>query len=247
MRILYIFKLTAHAHCWGYGRAFGEMLPPTKKNITSVGKVTEFAHIDYTSNVNEIEEQEEGEVEEEEEEGEEEVVDEEEDSDDENLDSLHDQAHTAVLMERFQFKQISVGEGFSCGIVLQEEVANLTAVVHEGDLVCWGGHRKHSSMPHHVVGPFKQVSVGSMGVCAIYMGEEDMDMDHRRKGTKGPAPHNMKCWGFITNFVYPNDNAWDQVSIGSLSVCGVTMMSQLECWGTGIHDVKNMPRDIEIA
>ena len=219
------------------------MLPPSRKNITSIGKVTEVAQIDFTSNVNEIEEEEE---EEEEEEGEAEG-EEMEDDDVEDLESLRDQLYTAILMERLQFKQISVGEGFSCGIVLQEEFANLTAVVHEGDLVCWGGHRKHSSMPHHIIGPFKQVSVGSIGVCAIYIGEEDRDLDPRRKGTEGPAPHTMKCWGFITNFVFPRDIAWDQVSVGSLSVCGVTMMSELECWGTGMHDVKKMPRDIEIA
>ena len=214
------------------------MLPPTRKNITSIGIVTEVAQIDLTISVNEIEEEEE---EEEEGEAEEEEM---EDNDVENLESLRDHA---ILMERLQFKQISVGEGFSCGIVLQEEFANLTAVVHEGDLVCWGGHRKHSSMPHHIIGPFKQVSVGTIGVCAIYIGGEDRDLDSRRKGTEGPAPHTMKCWGFITNFVFPKDAAWDQVSVGSLSVCGVTMMSELECWGTGMHDVKKMPRDIEIA
>ena len=214
------------------------MLPPTRKNITSIGIVTEVAQIDLTISVNEIEEEEE---EEEEGEAEEEEM---EDNDVENLESLRDQA---ILMERLQFKQISVGEGFSCGIVLQEEFANLTAVVHEGDLVCWGGHRKHSSMPHHIIGPFKQVSVGTIGVCAIYIGDDDRYLDPRRKGTEGPAPHTMKCWGFITNFVFPKDIAWDQVSVGSLSVCGVTMMSELECWGTGMHDVKKMPRDIEIA
>jgi hypothetical protein len=35
--------------------------------------------------------------------------------------------------------------------------------------------------------------------------------------------------------------------IGSLSVCAVTMQSELQCWGTGLHDVERRPMDIEIA
>jgi hypothetical protein len=57
----------------------------------------------------------------------------------------------------------------------------------------------------------------------------------------------MHCWGFVNNFIEHRGTLWDQVAVGSLSVCAVTMQSELQCWGTGLHDVERRPMDIEIA
>mmetsp|Transcript_28695 Transcript_28695/g.27492 ORF Transcript_28695/g.27492 Transcript_28695/m.27492 type:complete len:319 (-) Transcript_28695:52-1008(-) len=55
----------AHAHCWGYGLAFGEMLPPTKRNMTMIGAdsgedsaVTELLDLDEEEDEEEEEEEE---------------------------------------------------------------------------------------------------------------------------------------------------------------------------------------------
>jgi hypothetical protein len=68
------------------------------------------------------------------------------------------------------------------------------------------------------------------------------------------APHSLRCWGFVSHLVdlSPVDGTggareWDQVAVGSLSVCAVSMGSELDCWGTGLHDVKRRPTDIIIA
>jgi hypothetical protein len=60
-----------------------------------------------------------------------------------------------------QFKQISLGEVYSCGITLIDE-----------DLMCWNcqGRKRNPKMdpPLHMKGPFRQVSVGrGHHVCAI--------------------------------------------------------------------------------
>lgn len=213
------------------------MLPPSKKNITSVGIVKSVDILDASDEADEASEDDR------EEEVDEEEVDDEDDDDIEYDDDGHE-ANDDVLLERLQFKQLSVGEGFSCGIAFREERENATHPVQEGDLVCWGGKRKHGNMPHHIVGPFKQVSVGNLGVCAIY---QAIHQDNNYGEVDGSSEGRMQCWGFVTHLVSAKGTAWDQVSVGTLSVCAVSMISELQCWGTGLHDVTRRPMDIEIA
>jgi hypothetical protein len=194
------------------------------------------------------------------------------------------EALEAALLERLQFKQVSVGEGFSCGITLNQtpspspasapspsptpSPANAVSgdrdrngtssksgpVARDGDLVCWGARKGHANMPHYIPGPFKQVSVGALGVCALYSEHASVNVSASASSTATIAtatgrPHTMQCWGFVTNLVSSNatTTAWDQVAVGPLSVCAVTMLSELECWGTGLHDIERRPMDLDIA
>jgi hypothetical protein len=121
-------------------------------------------------------------------------------------------------ISKIQFRQVSVGEGQSCGITLLG-----------GHMHCWGGNPKK---PLRSNGPYRQVSVGRRGVCAITASSEtdstwEADM--------------LKCWGFADTDVHysggTEDSAasyrWDQVTVGSTSICAVTMDSELKCWGGG--------------
>ena len=92
-------------------------------------------------------------------------------------------------------------------------------------LLCWGPNsiqkkRNGSGLPDKVIGPFRQVSVGPRGVCVIT--EAD----------------NLKCWGIITRFIDEKKfSAWDQINIGAQLSCGVSMDSELECFGADIFPV----------
>lgn len=108
-----------------------------------------------------------------------------------------------------QFKQISVGYEFACGIGYAS-----------GDLHCWGGApRLKKLLKKAISGPFKQVSVGKLGACAIRVDDDGLqcfgapmhsrlDQNPPRAGTK-----------------------FDQVKVGPLSACAVDLDSQLHCWG----------------
>ena len=123
-------------------------MPPSKMNITAVGVVKAL----------DLEEQTEAEGEDEDEEGDE-GDEKEEGEEDDDYNDEPSEAKDLILRERLQFKQLSVGEGFSCGIVLREDTSDQSDIVREGDLVCWGGDKKHGAMPHHIVGPYKQVRI----------------------------------------------------------------------------------------
>jgi alpha-tubulin suppressor-like RCC1 family protein len=103
----------AHAHCWGYGLSFGEMLPPTKKNMTMIGVVGDGGEDPAVTELLDLDEDEDEEDEEDEDE---------EDSETENFDITD--AQEILMLERLQFKQISVGEAYSCGIVMHEDKAS---------------------------------------------------------------------------------------------------------------------------
>lgn len=132
---------------------------------------------------------------------------------------------------KIQFRQISVGDGQSCGITL------LGAHLH-----CWGGRNKRQ--PLHARGPFRQVSVGGSGVCAITAApeeEEAAESDRESDGGSGAAREadRLVCWGFADQMVHHSGDSaagllWDQVSVGATSVCAVTLDSEMKCWGGGI-------------
>ena len=251
----------AHAHCFGYGNSFGEIYPPSKSNFTRVGKDRD--GVDQVVFPEEEEEEEDEEEEEEDaaaagagDEDEEEEEDEEDPYADVRAPAAEDTSKEleaarkaeAVLLERLQFKQVSVGEGVSCGLTLAQAGAvpqtdSAGAPYADGDLVCWGNRQGHIKMAPHTRGPFKQVSVGPLGVCVIFA-------DDAPTAAPPVQPHGLQCWGFVNNFINVTEAAafaWDQVAVGSLSLCAVTMISELQCWGTGLHDVERRPLDIEIA
>lgn len=151
---------------------------------------------------------------------------------------------------KIQFRQISVGEGVSCGITLLG-----------AHLQCWGGHTK---TPVQSPGPYRQVSVGRKGICAITASAEDTDANPsdtsagtattatpatpatttghaRRRATKERVRtregDKLHCWGTADALVhYSGDRdaetyQWDQVNVGAWAVCAVSMDSELRCWG----------------
>ena len=243
-------NLTAHAHCWGVGDAFGEMHPPSKRNITAVGIVSVAVELDHDGHFVEDEIKMGHDDESDDDEEDDENEGDETDRDiEEKRKVLKQEEEEEKLLEHLQFKQLSVGDAFSCAIVLQEEGQGEEKVedevVRDGDLVCWGGDKHHNKMPHHVIGPYKQVSVGLFGVCAIKAARKiDKNIE---ENILDWVPNTMQCWGFIRNLVSPGNALWDQVCVGSLSVCAVSMQSELKCWGTGLNDVRNMPLGIQVA
>jgi hypothetical protein len=112
-------------------------------------------------------------------------------------------------IEEAEFKQISVGFEFACGISYVE-----------GDLICWGEFKRVKNLLRHAVkGPFKQVSVGKLGVCAI-------------RAEDG----SLQCFGQALDSRMalnppPEDTHFDQIKVGFLQMCAVDLDSQLYCWG----------------
>jgi hypothetical protein len=173
-----------------------------------------------------------------------------------------------------QFKQISVGSEFSCGITFAD------------DLQCWGRKLHYGGISHKVQGPFKQISVGGAGVCALYGGasidteysksakEEDTEDDYSdeelemgdessRKLTKTKTAEESKsnksksnsyvCWGpkaeALTLERLPAQEEWDQISVHIHSICAVSMNSELQCVGQ-YGDKKNqfqIPETLVVA
>ena len=116
--------------------------------------------------------------------------------------NIQSRGHDTFLVEWLQFKQISLWEGSS------KADEDSTVVV----IVCWDDERKQSWMPHHTVGPFKQVSGGSMGLSAIHpdnegWSEEDSSGDIRSRKTKRPTPHTLQRQGSIKNLAYTRTTA----------------------------------------
>jgi len=154
-----------------------------------------------------------------------------------------DSGNPDEAVAKVQFRQISVGEGQSCGITLLG-----------AHLLCWGGTSKRVLQSP---GPYRQVSVGMVGVCAITGVPEEGDANQPatpvppaaagRKGRKLSSQNRVRtreadklhCWGAADSIVYySGDNHaetyhWDQVVVGATSVCAVTMDSELSCWGVG--------------
>lgn len=140
------------------------------------------------------------------------------------------QAPDSDSLTNIVFKQISVGHQFTCAIRYDNS-----------DLVCWGhidklqyGASLANAEGHlRVEGPFKQVSTGVLGVCALY---ED-----------GSKP--VLCMGPAKSTMSGKYNIeYDQISVGTTMVCGVNMdNSQLECGGMNAMFKKATPHGLEIA
>ncbi len=149
-----------------------------------------------------------------------------------------------------QFRQISVNEEMSCGITLLG-----------ANVLCWGPslHFRRGTMPRQVKGPFRQLSVGDHGFCAItadyeeIFGGESQDGEGETQTDAGDGeerrePDQLVCYGMVAMTVDPKRfEAWDQISLDS-QVCGVSMESELECWShTLLPQHKTVHRDIVIA
>jgi hypothetical protein len=143
-------------------------------------------------------------------------------SDEEDLQRSNNDA-----LENIAFKQISAGYQFNCGIRYDN-----------GDLVCWGHVDKllyGSSSGGHLTmeGPFKQVSAGVLGACALY---ED--------GAK-PA----LCMGAAKSTMSGRYSVeYDQIAVSSTMICGINIdNSQLECGGMNTNMRAATPHGLEIA
>lgn len=126
-----------------------------------------------------------------------------------------------------QFRQISVTDDMSCGITLIG-----------AHLRCWGSLALHKrgKWPLSAKGPFRQVSAGGLGVCAIVAAEEDVSGEEEFLKVKGPEngrqPDSLECWGTAKRMINPTIfPAWDQITVGTNYICGVSMDSQLSCGG----------------
>ena len=85
-----------------------------------------------------------------------------------------------------------------------------------------------------------QVSVGGTGVCAI---TSSKGSDTSEDATEGGLPDKLVCWGAAKHKVNSTAfDSWDQVSVGAIFVCAVSMDSDLVCFGAAgimppeIHD-----------
>lgn len=158
-------------------------------------------------------------------------------------------------ISKMQFRQISVGDGVSCGITL---IGN--------HLRCWG-RADGRTYPRYVMGPFRQVAAGDMGLCVV-AGEVEEGMEHptvteerlrameeeewarqavtdkkaliKRQVARRQAreinrkPDTLTCWGGIHGSIEFDPNrfeAWDTITLGSGIFCGVSMDSELHCSG----------------
>ena len=167
-----------------------------------------------------------------------------------------------------QFKQISVGEDFSCGITLETP----------SNLLCWGKYGKHDDMPRNITGPIRQVSVNKRGVCVIY---GETSTTNKNNIISGRLEGKIQCWGHIASIIgkvalgpefmnqyvsidgsnsdgMNNNNIqsqyrsnedkatkWVQIRLGhGNSVCAVNELSELHCWGNNHMPV---PSDIVIV
>lgn len=116
-----------------------------------------------------------------------------------------------------QFKQLSVGKTFSCGIQYLD-----------GKIRCWGtlkGVLKGTDLIESDA-PYRQVSVGDHGVCMI------------AEGTNAAT-----CLGASG---LPS-NEWDQLKVGKFHVCGVTMDSELKCSGPAHAIINSLRDDFVVA
>lgn len=112
-----------------------------------------------------------------------------------------------------QFKQISVGTHYACGIQYMD-----------GKIRCWGNLKSILKGTDLVDlnAPYRQVSVGNSGVCMI-----SEDTNH------------VSCLGIAP---LSESTEWDQIKVGYYHVCGVTMDSELKCSGPA-HPIVNSLRD----
>jgi hypothetical protein len=107
-------------------------------------------------------------------------------------------------------------------------------------------------MPHVIEGPFRQVSVGNFGVCGIYGTPKEISMEIDDNGEfisqeiSINVEDSLTCWGVSKMFVDNRQTSWDQISIGETSGCGVTMESDIYCWGGG-SDIKHTPDNLQVA
>ena len=143
--------------------------------------------------------------------------DDEDDYDDEDGES----SKTPKEMKNILFKQISAAEAVNCGIKYEDS-----------SLYCWGHlphlpqpRAKHFSKP----GPYRQVSVGEGGICAIL--EES---------------NRVECFGTVAMFFPQGNQEWDQIFVGFKGACGVTVDSKPKCYGIS-PEVDDIPKDLEIA
>lgn len=129
-------------------------------------------------------------------------------------------------LSKVQFRQLSVSNEMSCGITLIG-----------AHLRCWGNVMLHKrgKWPLAAKGPFRQVSVGGLGVCAIVASDEDISGEEEFLKVSAPdAGRNadsLECWGGAKSINPSTFSAWDQISVGASYVCGVSMDSQFHCGG----------------
>lgn len=109
------------------------------------------------------------------------------------------------------FKQVSASTAWnSCGVAL------------EGDVRCWGGEREGRGEADDRAGRYKQVSAGRRHNCAI-------------RAEDG----RIECWGYLSPHLAAQGQgarvrgaAFDLISLGNTFACGVTMDSEVLCWGS---------------
>ena len=162
--------------------------------------------------------------------------DEDEDEDEDAYEDEEDDSTGAgAAKARVQMRQIAASNEWSCGISLEGQ-----------NLHCWGHKRAHKKKPEQhppklLAGPWKQVAAGALGVCAL----------RESKDNGGSPADSLQCWGMV-NFFLPQalrSGKYDQVAVGSLLSCAVTMESELACWGPsqGNIDELDIPDTLVIA
>ena len=147
-------------------------------------------------------------------------IDGDEDEDDEEDEDEVESQKEEVALQHMVFRQIAANDRNICGIL------------EDMSLICWGlrfDFPKPLLQPITKPGPFRQVAAGNLGICAIL--EESGEVE---------------CIGTAMHFMPANSKEnWDQIYIGTATVCGVNEFSKAKCFGT--TSVNIVPEDLDIA
>ena len=125
-----------------------------------------------------------------------------------------------------QFRQISSGNTFSCGISL------------DGSLYCWGDDRQGQSSPPP--GKYTLVSCGFEHACALRVPK---DYEKKAGSTKEGE---VVCWGNYADgrVNAPRNGIFKWVSAGGRHSCAVKRDGKMTCWGGDKHGQVRYPTEV---
>ena len=129
----------------------------------------------------------------------------------------------------------------SCGILMN----------NNHNIRCWGNHKQIKKyFPSNIInGPYKQVSVGSDGLCVIKADISNNKLQNEVINNENLSSNSLKCWSYHGIHIIPGE--WDQVTVGEGAICGVTMNSELKCWNTHsmgiVNEFYDISKDIIVA